>query len=324
MVHKGRNLRLDEGIFTLSLDTELAWGMVHNAAMLVNYEKPLRNVRGAVDGIIRLLDEYQIPATWAMVGALLMDEPAVPHELVTSATRDLGPEIREQYFKLLKQRDIWCGRDIFEKIKSAKTPHEIGSHGFHHLIMDGGQVTREEAAAEFIRGKEILEQLGENPASYVFPANAIDYLDELSAAGFLAYRGLEPDRYRGPGETMRKVYKTLEGMLALTPEVVTPAAAGKNLVDIPASMFFRPMGKFRRHIPLKTWVAIARKGVRRAADEKAIFHLWFHPHDVASGKNLLVGLGEVFERVQEERVAGRLKVMTMGQVAARFSSHPAV
>ncbi len=308
----------DRGIFLLSLDTELAWGMVDKPVSLINNLVYFHNTRGAIDGIIELLDRYQISATWALVGSLLLDQPDFCEEFVNNVTKRLKTILKDQYLASLQQQDIWCCKDIFERIKSASTPQEIGSHGFTHLVMGAENVTRERASTEFRLGMKVVKQQGEKPVSFVFPRNTIDYLEELADAGFITYRGVEPAWYVSTCGGFRKICHILDQVFAITPPVVMPTCTANNLVDIPASMLYLSMDGFRKYIPLRSRVRKAKKGIQRAIDERKIFHLWFHPFNIASDRRMIMGLEEIFTMVDEERDRGRVQVMTMGQVAASY------
>lgn len=54
------NTNSDKGIFVLSLDTELAWGMVDKPRSLIGNIRYFQETRAAIDGIIELLEKYQI------------------------------------------------------------------------------------------------------------------------------------------------------------------------------------------------------------------------------------------------------------------------
>lgn len=78
------------------------------------------------------------------------------------------------------------------------------------------------------------------------------------------------------------------------------------------------MNGFRRFIPLRSRINKALKGIQKAIKEKKIFHLWFHPFNIATNQEkLLRGLEEIFIKVYEERNKGNLDVMTMKQIVAK-------
>jgi|AntRauMinimDraft_4_1070384.scaffolds.fasta_scaffold02396_2 hypothetical protein len=60
----------DKGVFTISLDTELAWG-AFDKGNVDRYEDAYRNTPEVINRLCDLFDEYEIPATWAVVSHLL-------------------------------------------------------------------------------------------------------------------------------------------------------------------------------------------------------------------------------------------------------------
>lgn len=224
---------------------------------------------------------------------------------------------------LLKQQNIWCARDILDRIKSSTVPQEIGSHSFSHVIFGDVEVTRKKAIAEFTKGREILKRHGETPVSFVFPRNSVNYLTELAEAGFRSYRGPEPLWYNNFPNGLRKICHMADQFLAVTPPVAVPEKIGggghEGLINIPASMLYLPMHGFRKYIPLKSRTKKALKGIQKAITEKKIFHLWFHPFNIATDqKRLLKGLETIFEEVAEVRGKDNIEVLTMREIAGWF------
>jgi hypothetical protein len=82
-------------------------------------------------------------------------------------------------------------------------------------------------------------------------------------------------------------------------------------------MIYFPMHGLRRHIPLSRRVARALKGLEAAVGERRVFHLWFHPTNLAfETDSMLAGLRRIFDRAVELRRTGRLAISPMGAVVA--------
>ena len=61
-----------------------------------------------------------------------------------------------------------------------------------------------------------------------------------------------------------------------------------------------------------------KKGIERAVQEGRVFHLWFHPTNLADEtETMLDGLRMLFEEVRIRRGCGQLEVLTMGALADR-------
>ena len=63
------------GIFTISLDFELHWG-VHDQRPLAAYARNLLGAREAIPRMLELFERYGVHCTWATVGLLFFDRKA--------------------------------------------------------------------------------------------------------------------------------------------------------------------------------------------------------------------------------------------------------
>jgi hypothetical protein len=62
-------------------------------------------------------------------------------------------------------------------------------------------------------------------------------------------------------------------------------------------------------------VSQAKKGIREAVQRKSLFHLWFHPFNLATSPTLLEGLNDILALVNQEMQAGNLVSLTMAETA---------
>jgi hypothetical protein len=77
-------------------------------------------------------------------------------------------------------------------------------------------------------------------------------------------------------------------------------------------MYF-PMHGRRRHIPVSRRVRRAVKGLDRAAASRRVFHLWFHPTNLADEIDAMFGgLRSIFEYGAKLRREGLLDFEPMG------------
>ena len=91
---------------------------------LINNKKYFCNTRKSIEKIIKLLEKYKISATWAIVGALLLDKLSFEHRFIESVTTNLDAATKKQYIDLLNKEEIWWGVDILDKIKSCAIPQK--------------------------------------------------------------------------------------------------------------------------------------------------------------------------------------------------------
>jgi hypothetical protein len=64
---------VSKGIFTISLDFELYWG-VRDHRTLEGYGENIRNVHTVVPRLLELFSQYNVHCTWATVGFLFFSE----------------------------------------------------------------------------------------------------------------------------------------------------------------------------------------------------------------------------------------------------------
>lgn len=314
---------LDKGVFILSLDTELAWGSAHgsNLSQRLNL---FRETRTCIDRLINLLEKYQIHATWAMVGHLFLDQ--------CQAIKGIKhPEIiRPQYLwhtldwfvndpcTSLTEDPIWYGLDIVKKILNCSIKQEIGCHSFSHVRVGEPGCSREVFLSEIHACQEEARKLKIDLKSFVFPRNSIAFIDVLANTGFLAYRGIFRQFDSHLPNVLAKIYRIFDQFVPIPPPVVLPKK-DHRIWNIPASYFFpitnQSILKIAR-IPRK-WKIL--NGIRKAKDTRRIFHLWFHPFNLALNPNkLLSDLECIFQEVYRLRDSGKLENLTMGEMAERL------
>ncbi|MEO0563728.1 MAG: hypothetical protein AAF125_16600, partial [Chloroflexota bacterium] len=176
--------------FVLSLDTEIAWGTYGNLEARANafevYPSLLRR-------LVRQLDIFEISATWAVVGGLLVPSEQLtdipePHysfaQIPDSARRDGHP------------KEWFYAPDVIETIQMTRTPQEIGTHTLTHLLATDPGVSHEMFDAQLAAVVALHQQHGlPSPRSLVFPQNRVTYTDLLRQHGIIAYRGVASDWY---------------------------------------------------------------------------------------------------------------------------------
>jgi peptidoglycan/xylan/chitin deacetylase (PgdA/CDA1 family) len=314
------------GVFTLSLDFELIWGTLDRGAE--TFRRACETERALViDRLLALLEEFDVPATWCILGHLFLDscEPSDGHK---------HPEIKPPSYSRggrawfaddpcgTEETDpIFYGRSLVEKIRACPVPQEIGCHSFSHPIFGDPGCSREAAETELAECVRLARESGLEMRSFAFPRNRVGHLDVLREHGFACYRGPEPTWYeleRGP-RTLRRFGHLVDVLTARRPPVVEPEEALPGLWNLPGSMIYLPMHGPRRFLPVSVRVARARKGLDAAAQSGRVFHLWFHPTNLADEiERAFSGLRRVFEHAASLRAQGRLATMPMSEVLGRY------
>src|SRR5262245_8319180 len=128
---------MDKGQLIISIDLELAWGVwdyvtPEDLRLAAEDERPIC-VR-----LVELIDCHEIPATWAIVAALLHEPSSVG---------------------LPGHRRSWYAPDVIDHIVGAKVRHEIGSHGGCHRYFDSMTAAQARDDLEFARDQRRAHDL---------------------------------------------------------------------------------------------------------------------------------------------------------------------
>src|SRR6185503_18851693 len=159
--------RMTAGKLTISIDLELAWGVWDHLtpADLRLAETAERHICAA---LIELFDRHRVPATWAVVAALL-DE--------ASAAARPGPKA------------CWFAPDIIDRLLNNKAGHEIGTHSGRHIYFDTASADDARADLEFARSVHRARGLGFE--SFVFPRGAPGHLDAVAGVGLKVFNAAD-------------------------------------------------------------------------------------------------------------------------------------
>jgi len=310
------NSSLARGAFVLSLDTELAWGSVHNGKV-ARREAQFQQSRPCISRLLKLLEKYEIRATWAVVGHLFLErcQPVngVKHPEIIRPTYSW---FTDDWFvadpcSQLEDAPIWYGRDIIKQVLNCKVPQEIGCHTFSHVQVGDPGCSRDCFASELRACCLAAEEFGVTLESFVFPRNIEGKLDVLSEQGFLSYRGeLHPQLSR-----LSPIIRILVENSRVWPTALPEERMG--LWNLPGCLFYPPPKGVTWSAAIAFQVWKAKNALRRAARGRHLFHLWFHPFNLANNPDrLLRGLEKIFTEFCRYRESGLIDNLTMGELAS--------
>jgi peptidoglycan/xylan/chitin deacetylase (PgdA/CDA1 family) len=292
--------RMNGGALCISIDLELAWGIWEKPS--AEYHRLCAEKERFVNhALLELFAAREIPATYAIVGRLL----ARPERFPTAT--EFGDR-------------IWYAPDLVEAIRSASPAHDIGSHGFAHRYFPGTR--REQLREDLQAARHVHETYGLPFTSFVFPRNEVAHLDLLAEAGLEVFRALEAGWHmsvrRRIGRLPGRAANLADKLLPIAPSVVEPTLQPSGLVALPGSMLFVGRNGLRRLVHPELIERKARLGLRRAAREGRIFHLWFHPANFYYDTDVQLGM---LEKILDEACAMRdraeLEIRTMASYARR-------
>jgi len=313
--------RLDTGTFVVSIDTEMAWGANHKGPSFVY---SCADERRCIDRVAALMEKYEVPGTWAIVGHLFLDrcEPVdgTKHPEIVRADY---PSRSGDWFDADPCSDAaragtWYAPDVVERILSCSTAQEIASHSFSHLPVGGPACSPEVFDSELRECRRLAAERNIALRSFVFPRNVVGHLPVLRANGFRSFRGQPsgPATAGDDGGGLVGPLKRLGQRAVLSPAAVVYPEFDDGLWNLPSTFLFSGESRRRTHT---LWIQQALRRLRLAARHGGLFHLWFHPHNIAASPEVaLVGLERLLREVRRLRDAERLSTLTMNGLVDRL------
>lgn len=324
----------NKGIFTISIDFELYWG-VRDIISIEEYKANLLGVYKLIPAILDLFQKYGIHATWATVGFLFCNS----YEELAANLPDQKPEYTEKnlspysYIARMEQNEnllpFHFAPSLIEKIAATKH-QEVGTHTFsHYCCLEDGQtaVHFEEDIHSAVR---IAEKHQYQIRSLVFPRNQLntDYLEICREVGITAYRGNESAwcyrprkriEYRQP---LVRLIRLLDVYFNLTGPNTFALPHSESLpINIPASRLLR---KYSGRLKLFESLRLKRiiTALETAARNGQVFHLWFHPHELAGNiQENLAFLEKILIKYNDLQQTYGMQSLTMAEIAHLASAN---
>lgn len=309
--------------FLFSLDTELGTGYFDMDQMRAQLFSPDGSrERWAIRSLLDLMDEYDIHATWAVVGHLFYQQ--CEHCEICPFTDWKGKysSFDEVYGT---NHPLWYGADVVEEILR-RGKHEIGFHSYSHRIFDPNSMSEKDARVEIDEWLRVAARKGIHPRSITFPRGVAGFLPLFKQNNFLCYRQAETQSIWVRNRYFGRYLKTLDHLLAIsTPPIYSLAdltISPEGMLGIPGSMHIKEywwledvlddanlhLRRFRRVI----------NGIRKASREKKIIHLWAHPWEFKTPRDI-EKVRYIFQAVAEEQKLGRMRSITMLDLANKVS-----
>lgn len=314
---------LNRGVAVISIDTELAWGEAHRrGAEPAGHDYSAE--RRVIDRMLAMFAQYEISATWAVVGHLFLDRcessNGRPHPEVV---RPDYPWLIGDWYDIDPTSDLgdspyYYGRDIVERILACPVSQEIGCHSFSHVMAGEPGCSKEAFGTDLAACRDAADALGVSLRSFVFPRNSIGHVDRLAEHGFSCYRGRPAEPFADRPSAVRAALRVVDRAYPLGGSASFPRRHPSGSWDIPQTFLFAPAD--HRRLPIRVWVQRPVARLRQAAGHRSVFHLWFHPHNItADPERALLALRMVCAEAARLRSSGRLDVLPMGDLAAQLA-----
>ena len=316
---------MDKGIFTISLDFELHWGVMPRLSVK-DYESNLKGTKESIFQTLALFDNYQIHATWATVGFLFFeDKQSLKRALPIKKPNYKNPTYNP--FSLLEtigNTEIEAPYHLSPTLINAiqKVPfQEIATHTFsHYFCLEEGQTTQEfeadlQAAIKIAAAKNITLK------SIVFPRNQYNkqYLEACGRLGINNVRGnpshfIYQPRRREEEKAYIRLLRLLDAYFNFAGHQIHTITVDNGICDIPASRFLRPYNPKLAFLD-KIRLQRIKNEMTQAAKQNKMYHLWWHPHNFGSftDKNMLF-LEKVLLHFQKLKAQYNFQSLNMDEI----------
>jgi len=301
------------GAVVISIDTELGWGF-HDYPAAERPTERIARSRWGWERLAETLGEYDIPATWAVVGHLFEHDCAGAHVGHPSPpgwfAHERGEAPMDEQYRFAP--------DLLADLVESDPDHDIGAHTYSHVEFDADYATEDLARAECDRAIDAAEAAGVSMTSFVFPRNRVGHRETLAETGFTCYRGTVPETSAdGPySAPIRKL--TQATVVRNPPPLVEPTVDEYGLVNIPASLYlFGFEGPARRVLSATVGDPVVRQakmGIDAAAASDGLCHLWLHPNNLTTEADV-ARVEAVCAHIDGVRAETALTVETMRSVA---------
>lgn len=297
---------MEKGIFTISLDFELHWGMFDHTPV-ENKIKAMEETRRAIPLMLHLFEKYEIEVTWAIVGMLYnknrsewqlnkpLKTPSFDNKKLSAYT------VGDNTTNLDKFPHCYFAPDLIELIKKIKS-QEIGTHTYaHYYCLESGQ-NEESFDFDLKKVVEISSKNNMKIQSIVFPRNQFNekYSAICSQNGIVFLR-TNPNSWFwnnvSKKSLSKKIARTLDCYLPISKTSYSKKSILKDTNGIsylPASRFFKPPSGYKILDRLR--IVRIKNEMLKAARNNEVYHLWWHPHNFSNNlENSINELNEILE-----------------------------
>jgi len=273
------------GSFIISLDFELFWGFreLKNAN---NFIESVTGARQVIPKIVNLFNEYDVKATFAVVGLLLCNSKEdiyrySPLKKPSYKNKNLSPYECGYIDNLsMSSYPLHFARDIIKYLNN-QSNIEIGTHTFSHYYCTAEGQTADEFSEDLKVAIKIARDNNIDLSSIVFPRNEVNnkYLCVCANNNIYNYRG-NPKKYFNNESLLNRIMRFLDAYFILDRQTTYNYADIKQgkIYNFRASRFLRPYSKW-----FFMWEKLKMRRIKKemeyAAIHNQVFHLWWHPHN---------------------------------------------
>lgn len=264
---------MPQGSVTLSFDCEGKWGMTDICTPWdVNLTRS--NLLSAYDFILQTLEKYDLPATFAFVGALTETreeflDKSYPNLSSASYENWLGPS-RDRI--LDKSEEGWFLPELLDMVMG-RQKHEIASHGYTHIPFT--TLSESDVKLELGMVRNWARKKNLDCSTLVFPRNMVHHQEMLGGFGIFGYRDSPISLFSA---RVPKFLRTLAEEIWVFQESEKLKKGDPR--RIPGGAFINWNSGFRRAIPAFLSIAKYKCMMYSAGKRGEVAHFWLHPHNL--------------------------------------------
>lgn len=316
------------GALVISLDFELHWGVRDSQPVNGPYRANLLGARAAVPRMLDLFEEFDIGATWATVGFLFARSRMELERFSPILRPEYAIKTLDPYQEPLGESEaddpLHFAPSLIEEI-CRRRRQELATHTFSHYYCQEEGETAATFREDLLSACRIAERYKAKMRSIVFPRMQYkaEYAPILREMGITSYRGTER-HWMYSGESVaaqrtpwRRAARIADNYISLSGSNIThwsDVPQEDGLCNIASSRFLRPYSETLAMIePLRLHRMLS--ALEAAAENKAIFHLNWHPHNF--GLNLeanLRVLRSIFEHYKRLHDSHGMRALAMKEV----------
>lgn len=326
---------IDHGSFVISLDFELSWGMIDKSTAEEYGRTHVARVPEVVKSMLALFDKYDVMATFATVGLIMLSDKNEALNLAPShkplyKNSILSP-YADKFIENIKTENVklYFAPELIEKLKN--NHHiEIGTHTFcHYYCWEDGQ-TVEQFEQDLLTAIKIAQKNDIKLTSIVFPRNQVSklYLQTCAKHGIEIYRGNAVKFYEQPKNKIHGYKNRINRLLDTYIKIGKRTTISyktidslENPINVPASRFLAPYSNklaFFEGLKLNR----IKTEIKYAAKQHELYHLWWHPHNFGDNieKNL-ENLEEILKYYDKCRKKYGMQSYTMTEFALNLKEN---
>lgn len=301
----------------ISYDYELCWG-VWDIVPLHYARTHVARANAAARGLVALHRKYQVPSTWAMVGAMLAE--SAPAALMAETARPTSQaEAFAAYVDSLAEHErgglFRADPEVLDALDQDRSLFEPASHTFSHIYaLDAASDTLVDDFARF--DAVFRTRFGRKAVSLVFPKNQSteEAVRIARRFGFNKMRvnprnWLYEQRRRNRAEAL--VIRALRYLDSFLPILeLLPDRKGEDPALVSGQYFFRPAfpARFLDYLH----AARLRVALWYCHQQGRSCHFWSHPHNFGGDPERALANAErllAYLKQQEAKGCVRLRLM---------------